>query len=263
MSIHSSQPSLFLPHGAPDLPLSTHPATTFLKGLASHLKRPDAILIISAHWETKGLHITTGETLETIHDFAGFSSELYHLKYPAKSSPALIKLLREHLKNAGYEPNENKQRGLDHGAWIPLLLAFPEADIPVVQLSLDRRLSTNDLYQLGLDLSTIRNHNILIIGSGAITHNLRALAPEHTPPPDWAVEFSDWVQNTLHNSEWTALCNYMTATSNGRVAHPTPEHFLPLLIAAGSGGENTVAHRLHNSFSYGSISMDAWMFNAP
>ncbi|WP_085908983.1 DODA-type extradiol aromatic ring-opening family dioxygenase [Kiloniella majae] len=263
MAIYSSQPSLFLPHGAPDLPLSTHPATTFLKDLSGQLERPDAILIISAHWETRGLHITTSETLETIYDFAGFSSELYHLKYPAKSSPVLINLLREHLKSTGYDLIENKRRGLDHGAWIPLLLTFPEAEIPIVQLSLDRRLSTSDLYQLGLDLSILRNDNILIIGSGAITHNLRALAPEHTPPPNWAIEFSDWVENTLQNSQWASLCNYMTETTKGQVAHPTPEHFLPLLIAAGAGGENAVARRLHKSFSYGSISMGAWMFNAP
>lgn len=257
-----TMPSLFLPHGAPDLPLSGHTAAHFLQNLCKDLPRPKAIVIISAHWETFGVHMTTAEKLETIYDFNGFSPDLYRLKYNARTSIDLIKKIHNILDNAHIETVANRRRGLDHGAWVPLLLAFPKADIPIVQLSLDRKMNAHELFKFGQILGELRKDDILIIGSGATVHNLNFLAPERTPISHWAASFSDWLDKVIEEKDWLSLTNYSNAP-HFKQAHPSPEHFLPLIIAAGAG-LNDSAQKIHSSFSYGSIGMSAWKFgNTP
>ncbi|MEP3276181.1 MAG: class III extradiol ring-cleavage dioxygenase [Stappiaceae bacterium] len=255
-------PSLFVPHGAPDLPLSGHPAAEFLKGLSGHFKKPDGIVIVSAHWCTRGTRLTAASTLETIHDFGGFPAELYELQYPARSSPELVGMVSQALESSGMAIEHDPVRGLDHGAWVPLLLAFPEAEIPLVQLSLDMRRSPAEQVALGEILEPLRRRNILIIGSGGSTHNLRAIAPEGSAVPDWANAFDDWINETLQKRDYDALAAFETDAPNAAMAHPTAEHLLPLLVAAGAGRESGTVERLHHSFSYGSIGMSAWAFGS-
>lgn len=251
-------PSLFLPHGAPDLPISDHAASRFLQTLSQNLPTPKGIVIISAHWETYGVQITTSPELETIYDFGGFSPALYDLKYNAKTSPELIQQVTDLLDKANVEVKPNNRRGLDHGAWIPLLLAFPNADIPIVQLSLDRRMNAKDLFKFGQTLGKLREDGILIIGSGASVHNLGNIALEGSPVAKWALSFNKWLDDKIENKKWSELLKFSTAP-HYRQAHPSPEHFLPLLVAAGAGNDEPTA-KIHSSFSYGSISMNAWSF---
>ncbi|MGJ8527918.1 DODA-type extradiol aromatic ring-opening family dioxygenase [Maritalea sp.] len=256
------QPALFLPHGAPDLAIADIPAAVFLRSVLNDAKRPDGIVIISAHWETAGLEMTSAPTLSTIRDFGGFSQDLYAISYPAKTNTWLIETVEANLRNNGISVTKNTSRGLDHGAWIPLRLAVPAADIPVVQISLPRRSQPAGYFEFGRTLSALSAQNILVIGSGASVHNLQRISPESTSPPKWAEEFDDWVERTLAARDWSTLFEF-AHTQNGRMCHPAPEHFLPLLMAAGAGmGQNGTgqAQRLHRSCSYGSIGMSAWAF---
>lgn len=257
------QPTLFLPHGAPDLALARIPAADFLKNAFQEIKRPSAIIIISAHWETTEIEITTASVLPTIYDFAGFSKELYTLKYPAHTAPWLISAISECLQDKGISVIHNANRGLDHGAWIPLRLAAPKGDIPVVQISLPRAYTPQMHFSLGQALSKLSEQNILVIGSGALVHNLYQIRREGTRAPQWALEFDQWVDQAISRQDWDALFNF-DQTSIGRKAHPTPEHFLPLFVAAGAGagyGGRLHSSKQHSSFSYGSISMSAWKFS--
>lgn len=253
------QPALFLPHGAPDLALSSIPAAQFLRDLFKDRPTPMGIVIISAHWETVDLHLTTAPQLTTIHDFGGFGSALHALRYPVKSAPWLIDATKAALSEGGFQIKDDPRRGLDHGAWIPLRLSLPEADIPVVQISLPRRRSPQDLFLIGRALATLAAQNILVIGSGATVHNLRQIAPQGTAAPKWAVEFDDWLETTLDAQDWPSLCRFH-ALKIGRFAHPSPEHLLPLILIAGICDARTggVMRNLHRSYSYGSIGMAAW-----
>jgi len=252
------QPALFLPHGAPDLALSDIPASRFLRDLFNDRPSPRGIVIISAHWETSNLQMTTSPQLSTVHDFGGFGGALHALRYPADSAPWLVELTQNALSAAGFAVGENATRGLDHGAWIPLMLAFPAADIPVVQLSLPRR-SPRDLFAIGRALAILSSQNVLVIGSGATVHNLRHIAPEGHAAPEWATGFDDWLSAVLETQDWNALIDFH-ATEFGRVAHPTMEHLLPLIIIAGlcDARSDATMRCLHRSYSYGSIGMAAW-----
>ncbi|MBV1901358.1 MAG: dioxygenase [Kordiimonadaceae bacterium] len=256
------QPALFLSHGAPDLTLVDIPAARFLRTLFHKANRPAAIVILSAHWEEVEVEITTSPLLPTIHDFGGFPQALYDLQYPVKTEPWLIEAVGKALGGKGIQVSQNPNRGLDHGAWVPLLLAVPKADIPVVQVSLPYVSSTQDYFEFGRSLSALSAQNILIIGSGASVHNMRSIKREGTPPAEWAIEFTDWVETTLLNQNWAELFKF-DQTSVGKMSHPTPEHFLPLIVAAGAGkgaGQKMHIRKLHDSYSYGSIGMSAWEF---
>lgn len=255
--------SLFLPHGAPDLPLTHIPAARFLRGFADRRARPKGIIIVSAHWETRGLHYTAADNPDTVYDFGGFSPELYQLRYPAQTSPDLVGALADCLRAAGYDGTADPRRGFDHGVWVPLLLAYPDAKIPVVQLSLDRTMTPKALFDLGKALGSLSEHNYLVVGSGATVHNLRKLGPEGSPIPDWARAFDTWLEDVLVTSDIEALTDPDHAPGF-KGAHPTPEHFLPLIVAAGAGAatEKLSARQVHKSYSYGSIGMSAWEFGA-
>ena len=259
-------PSLFLSHGAPDLAISDHAAAAFLCGLSASLPRPKGIVICSAHWITPGLRMTGDGTLDTIHDFAGFPPALYRIDYPARGESWIREALETALAVAGFSVSVESSRGLDHGAWVPLMLAFPQAEVPVVQLSLDGRLDGTGQLAVGRALAPLRAAGILVIGSGASVHNLRTMAPEGTPVPTWAQAFEDWTDEQLSLGELGRLAAFQDEAPYARLAHPTVEHFLPLLFAAGAGdragsGAVTTGRRLHRSFSYGSLGMSAWAFD--
>jgi 4,5-DOPA dioxygenase extradiol len=241
--------SLFISHGSPMLALTPGPANAFLRRLGGELT-PTAVLVVSAHWESRELRISTSARPETIHDFGGFPQALFACQYPAPGDPALaLRLARE----LGAVPVE---RGLDHGAWVPLSLMFPEADVPVVSLSLPVEWSNAELVALGERLAALREENILVVGSGSLTHNLAELQALEAPMPAWVGEFADWVHERLEADDRPALLDWRHAPQ-ARRNHPTPEHFQPLLVAMGAGGK---AERLHHSVEHGVLAMDVYAF---
>lgn len=253
-------PSLFVSHGAPDLALADLPAARFLAELGESLPRPCAILVVSAHWERPVPAITASPAPGTIHDFLGWPRELYGLRYPAPGAPWLAERVAGLLAEAGLPLEADPARGLDHGAWVPLMLGWPAADIPVAQLALIRGGDASAHLALGRALAPLRAEGVLVLGSGAAVHNLGALAPEGTPPPAWARAFDTWLAEALAAGDREALCQFPAAPPTARAAHPTPEHLMPLFVALGAGGTDAGAVRLHDSWSYGSLSMAAYAF---
>jgi len=250
-------PALFIAHGAPDLPLSTTPARAFTQNLGKRFPGVRAILVISAHWEARLPTIGTAAAPATIHDFGGFDDRLYSMAYPARTSAAVVAEVADALTAAGIAFAEDARRGYDHGVWIPLMLAFPRADVPVVQLSLRHGASAAENVALGKALAPLRDKGVLIVGSGAIVHNLRAIAREGTPAPDWAKAVDDYIVTAVEAGDEASLLRVLD-TQGGRIAHPTPEHLMPLFVALGAGGGS--GHAIHRSFTWGSISMTSFAF---
>lgn len=248
-------PALFVSHGAPSLPFDDVPARDFLRGLGQSLGRPRAIVVMSAHWETASPAVNAVAVNDTIHDFGGFPRQLYELRYPAPGDAALAEQVAGLTGSA-----VDAARGLDHGAWVPLMLMYPDADIPVVQLSVQPRRDAAHHMALGRALTGLREDNVLLMGSGGFVHNLRAIAPPGSPEPDWSREFADWMHARLIADDGAALTAWETQAPQARRAQPTPEHFLPLFFALGAGGENAKAARLHSSATFGSLRMDSYSF---
>ena len=257
----SGLPTLFLPHGAPDLVLRDIPARRFLTSLAAELPRTlRGIVVVSAHWEAALPSVTSRARPPTVHDFSGWGAELEAIRYPVRTDPALLDALHAAFAAAGMALHDDPVRGLDHGAWAPLRLVWPDAALPVVQLSLVRGWSAEQHVELGRILAPLVADGWLVVGSGATVHDLRSLAPEGTPVPGWAREFDAWLGDALGApADRTAL--HPESSPHYRRAHPTPEHLLPLYVALGAAGEGARAVRLHESYSYGSVGMSAWRFD--
>jgi 4,5-DOPA dioxygenase extradiol len=257
-------PSLFLSHGAPTLPLTDTPARTFLKQLGGKLQRPKAILVVSAHWETTVPTVNAVERNDTIHDFGGFPRALYELQYPAAGSATVAARVCELLGASDIDCRVDHRRGLDHGAWVPLLLAYPHADIPVVQLSVQPHLGTGHHLALGRALAPLRQEGILIIGSGSLTHDLsefRGHGP-NDPAPDWVNSFADWMDASLATGATDDLLKYRQLAPFAKKNHPTEEHLLPLYAALGAAGSRPRVERLHASCTYSILRMDVYSFEA-
>jgi 4,5-DOPA dioxygenase extradiol len=255
-------PSLFVSHGAPTLPLEDCPARDFLKNLAGTLPHPRAILAVSAHWDTQAPSVNRVANNETIHDFYGFPEALYRMRYPAPGSSELADRTRELLASTGLPAGVDESRGLDHGAWVPLLLMYPRADIPVAQLSIQSPLGPAHHVRLGRALTALRNEDVLVLASGSFTHNLRTMSRGRldAPEPAWSQEFSDWVHRALVEGRTGDLVAYRRLAPHAAVAHPEDDHFMPLFVALGAGGDAPKAARLHRSTTYGSLRMDAYAF---
>ena len=257
-------PSLFLSHGAPTLPLTDTPARSFLGHLGGMLARPKAILVISAHWETSVPTINAVDRNETIHDFGGFPRPLYELRYPAPGSPTIAAQVSDLLRGSGIDCRIDRSRGLDHGAWVPLLLMYPQADIPVLQLSVQPHLGTEHHLRIGRALAPLRQEGVLIIGSGSLTHDLsefRGHGP-NDPAPDWVNAFADWFQSALTTGRTDDLLDYRRQAPFAVKNHPSEEHLLPLYAALGAAGESARADRLHASSTYSILRMDVYAFGA-
>jgi 4,5-DOPA dioxygenase extradiol len=257
-------PSLFLSHGAPTLPLTDTPARAFLQQLGHTLERPEAILVISAHWETAVPTVNAVNSNETIHDFGGFPRALYDLRYPAPGSPAFAARVAERLRAGGFDCNIDRRRGLDHGAWVPLLLMYPRADIPVLQLSVQPHLGPEHHLLVGRALAPLRDAGMLIIGSGSFTHDLSEFRGHsaNDPAPDWVNGFADWFDPALTKGRTDDLINYRRRAPFATKNHPTEEHLLPLYAALGAAGENAHAERLHASSTYSVLRMDVYAFQS-
>lgn len=255
-------PSLFVSHGAPALIVQDGPAHRFLAGYGAALGKPSAILVASAHWESNGLLVSTAEQPETIYDFYGFPKALYEITYAAPGAPAVAARAAAILRDAGLNGAEDPNRGLDHGAWVPLRLMYPAADIPVAQISIQTAFGPAHQLAVGQALAPLRDEGVLIIGSGSATHNLaefRGQAPD-TPPLDWVTEFADWTHMVLSEGRTDDLLDYRRTAPHAVRNHPSEEHFLPLITAFGAGGPDARAERVHASTTFGVLAMDAYAF---
>jgi len=254
----STFPAVFVSHGAPLLAIEDGAAHRFLRGFGETLGRPRAIVVASAHWTTESPAVCAVARPETIHDFGGFPRALYRLTYPAPGDPALAQRVARLLADNNIECATDERWGLDHGAWVPLMLMYPSADIPVLQLALQPGRGTRHHLELGRALAPLREERILILGSGGLTHNLGALAAPAAALVQWAVAFSDWMHETITSANEAALVDYRSRAPQAAHNHPTEEHLLPLLVAAGAGG---CGRRVHTSTTYGSLMMDAYAFD--
>lgn len=253
-------PSVFLSHGSPMHALEPGAAGEAWAALGRRLGKPRAILIASAHWETQLPLLTGAQAPETVHDFYNFPEPLYRLRYPAPGAPELAREARSLLKDAGMDAGIDGCRGLDHGAWSPLLYMYPEADVPVVQLSLQPELGTRHHLELGKALKKLAGDNVLVMGSGHLTHNLRDWARGKGPPAPYVQEFQHWVKERIDARDPESLADYRSLAPHGVRAHPSEEHFLPLFVALGAGGDGE-AERIYEAVDAGVLAMDAYVFN--
>jgi 4,5-DOPA dioxygenase extradiol len=255
-----TQPSVFVSHGSPMHALQPGPAGEAWAALGRRAGRPRAILIASAHWETAQPMLTGAGRPETIHDFYNFPEPLYRLRYPAPGAPDVAQRARELLLEDDFEAGIDASRGLDHGAWSPLLYMYPDADVPVVQLSVQPHLGPGHHFRMGQALRALRDENVLVIGSGHLTHNLRDWARGQGAPAPYAREFQDWVKQRIDARNFEDLINYRSLSAQGVRAHPTDEHFLPLFVALGAAGESR-PERVYDAIDSGVLAMDAYLFS--
>ncbi|MGH8736475.1 MAG: DODA-type extradiol aromatic ring-opening family dioxygenase [Burkholderiales bacterium] len=255
-------PSVFISHGSPLHALDAGAAGEVWAALGVSLPRPRAIVIVSAHWDTEAPALTGGARPETIHDFYGFPEPLYRLRYPAPGAPELAARAAALLEQAGFAAGVDSARGLDHGAWSPLLHAYPAADVPVVQLSLQSALGTRHHLALGRALAPLAGEGVLLIGSGHMTHNLRdwVRTGGEVPPLAYALEFQSWVAERIAARDLEALAEYRARAPNAVRAHPSEEHFLPLFFALGAAAPDGASEWLYQGIEGGALAMDAWLF---
>jgi len=249
----SRQPVLFLGHGSPMNAIEPSTWSASWRQLAAGLPTPKAILCVSAHWYVNGTYLTGQEAPPTIHDFGGFPQALFEVQYPARGSRALADTISQQLATWNATPRDDW--GLDHGSWSVLVHLRPSADIPVLQLSIDRRLPAATHWAIGRALAPLREQGVLILGSGNITHNLRhAVTSDGRTTPDWAARFDSDVAKALqqHDEAWLTKA---LESSEARLSHPTPDHWLPLLYAAGAVDRNEAVFFPVTGFDYGSLSM--------
>jgi 4,5-DOPA dioxygenase extradiol len=252
-------PSLYISHGSPMLALEPGASGPALARLAAQMPKPRAIVIVSAHWESNELLVGGNPQPDTWHDFGGFPKALFEVQYPAPGDPQLAAEVVELLKAAELPARIDAKRPFDHGVWVPLSLMYPQADIPVVQVSLPTRGGPALQTRVGHALASLREHGVLLIGSGSITHNLRELdwhaGPESVEP--WAKSFRDWMIEKLAANDETALHDYRQQAPNAVRNHPSDEHLLPLYFARGAGGAFSIAHQ---GFTMGALGMDIYRF---
>lgn len=255
-------PTLFLSHGSPLHALNPGAAGRAWANLGKKLPRPRAVLIASAHWESSVPMLTGNPQPETIHDFGGFPEELYHLSYAAPGAPEVAARVVAMLRAAEITAGVDGCRGLDHGAWVPLRWIYPDADVPVVQLSVQPELGTAHHLRLGRALSALADEGILIIGSGHTTHNLRDWMSNlrRQEPLRYAQEFAAWLNDALAARDTDALIAYRERAPGAVRAHPTEEHLLPLFVALGAADPFARAERFAEGFEAGALAMDSYLF---
>jgi 4,5-DOPA dioxygenase extradiol len=259
----STQPALFVPHGAPTFALRPGAAGAALAAAARALARPRAIVIVSAHWDTTTATVGFADRPETIYDFWGFPEELYALHYPATGCREAAQEMVAAIAAAGLPVQGDEQRGLDHGAWIPLRLMFPDADVPVIPLSLQSRDGPEAAWRLGRALAPLAARGFLVIGSGNVTHNLRdfqTVARHGGQTLAYVRAFADWMADRLAACDLAALLNYRRQAPGAVQAHPTDEHLLPLYVALGAAGDSARIERFHAGIDDYVLAMDAYAF---
>lgn len=256
-------PTFFLAHGSPMLAVEDTPYTRFLESLGAGLK-PKAILLLSAHWESPIQMVSQVDQYRTIYDFGSFPQALYQITYPAKGDAELSARIGRLFESEAIPYRIEQSRGLDHGAWVPLRRLFPQADIPVIAMSVNPDLDPAEMYRIGKALASLRADDILIIASGVTVHNfgtlrLRSPGPEADP---WAAEFDDWVIGKAAQWDLPSLFRYDSLAPHARLAVPPQgnEHFIPLFYAMGATDDQRTARELHRSYQYGNLSHVVWQF---
>ena len=254
-------PAVFIAHGSPTNAVEANVYTNAWRALGSSLPRPQAIVAISAHWYTRGAFVTANATPPTIHDFGGFPQPLYEVRYDAPGSPELAARLASQLDRVPVQ--QSLDWGLDHGTWSVLVHAYPDADVPVVQLSIDGTQPPAFHYALGRELAALRDDGILVLGSGGIVHNLARVVWDHAaPPPAWAREFDARVRGRLEAGDHEALIAYEQFGDAARLAVPTPEHYLPLLYVLGTQRPGEGVSIPVSGFDLGTIGMTCVVIGA-
>jgi 4,5-DOPA dioxygenase extradiol len=257
-------PTIFVSHGSPMLALQDSPARRFLQGLGQSLPRPTAIALVSAHWETRGgPTVSLATQPDTIHDFGGFPQALFDMRYPAPGAPAAAERAAALFEAAGIPVGRSATRGLDHGAWVPLKLMYPQADVPVMQISIVHGAGPVLHQQMGAALRQLRQEGVLVLGSGSLTHNLYEFRgqPVDAPAPGWVSQFEAWMREKLVANDQEALLGYRHLAPMAEKNHPTEEHLVPLFVAMGAAGPGAKTELLHSSFEHGVLAMDAYAFD--
>ncbi|RUO79982.1 dioxygenase [Idiomarina tyrosinivorans] len=254
-------PSLFVSHGAPTFALAPGRAGQALAQLGQQLVGVKAIVVVSAHWQSQQLTINANPQPVTVHDFGGFPQPLYELEYPVQGHPQLAHAVSEYLQVQGYQPRLDSQRGLDHGVWVPLLHLRPQADWPVVQLSLPYHASPQWLFDLGQALNTFAEQGVLIIGSGSLTHNLQDVVFNAQQPVAYAERFQQWITERLQQHDRAAVIRALNDAPDAARAHPTTEHFLPLLFALGAAAPDYHLQTIKGGIEHRALAMDGFCFN--
>ena len=255
------QPVLFVSHGAPLLAVHENSATAAWREIGAALPRPRAVLVASAHHDAAGPAVTAHPQPETIHDFYGFPRELYDIRYPAPGAPEIAAQIREQLASAGIAARVDAERGIDHGVWVPLLRLFPQADVPVLSISVDPQRDARAQHDLGQALASLRDDGVLIVGSGSLTHNLRALDWHATASngTDQARAFADWALAHTAAGRSGDLLAWESAPQ-ARFNHPTPEHWLPFYIALGAASDASAPTVHAAEFEYGVLAQHAFVW---
>ena len=252
--MNKKMPVLFLSHGSPMNVVLDNEYTRSLTKLGQELEEPKAIIIISAHWKTRGTYITYSKKPRQIYDFYGFPEEIYNIKYEADGGEKYAKMIANELKVEGAELTD--EWGLDHAAWGVLKYLYPNANIPTFEISLNALLTEEQHYNIGKKLSKFRAEGILIIGSGDIVHNLRAANYDiYAKPHEWAEAFDNYIVNAVKNYNYKTLINYKDLGEISKLAVPTDEHFLPLLYVVGAQEEDDKIEVIHQSVQNSSVSM--------
>jgi 4,5-DOPA dioxygenase extradiol len=256
----SRVPSLFVSHGAPTFAIEPGLAGPRLTALGRALPRPRAVLVVSPHWMTPSPRVGMASRPPTIHDFGGFDAALYEIVYPVDGHPELAQRTLDVLAAAGWAPQPDERRGLDHGAWAPLRHLFPEADVPAFQVSLPSRLDSEGAWAFGAALAPLAEEGVLILGSGSLTHNLAEFRMGSDTAQAYATEFSTWVRDAVLRGDSARLRQTLTQAPHASRAHPSTEHFLPLLVAAGAAKAALPAQVIEGGVTHGVLSMDAFLF---
>ncbi len=251
-------PALFLSHGAPTLPCEDNSSRRFLADLAISFAKPRAVVVVSAHWQTRDVRVTGSAAPATIHDFYGFDKKLYAMHYRAPGAPRLAAELRDILAVAGFAATVDETRGLDHGVWSPLHIMLPAAEVPTLQVSLQLGEGPQHHFGLGRALAALRDQGVLVIGSGGAVHNLGVLEFDSARVPAPAQRFDDWLVDRVLAEDHAALFAYRQEQGDAVWAHPCEEHLLPLFVAMGAGGRPECLHR---AFLHGGLAMTAFAFH--
>ena len=263
----SPVPALFVSHGAPLFAVeagTTGPALAHWgQGLRTRFPGLRGVVVMSPHWMARTPQVMTGSAPATWHDFGGFPPALYELQYPAPGAPALAQEVLGLLQAAGIAAQGDAARPFDHGAWVPLMHLFPQADVPVVQVALPVDAGPAEVYAMGAALRGLRAQGVLVLGSGSMTHNLREFFGGGHEPAPYVLEFSRWIESAVERGDLRALLDYRSQAPHAQRAHPTEDHFLPIFFALGAAGEAWEAEYLSREVMYGMLAMDAFALGAP
>ena len=257
-TIEMTAPALFISHGAPTFALEPGVLGARLAEIGPALDAVQAVLVVSPHWQTRGLVVSAAMQPETLHDFGGFPAPLYALHYPAPGAPQVAQEVADTLSAAGWPVTIDAHRGLDHGAWVPLLHLRPQADIPVLQLSMPFSLDAAAALALGQALRPLRDMGIAIAGSGSMTHNLGEFRGPGLPEQPYVRAFAQWMHERVITRDLQALADYRSLAPSAARAHPSDEHLLPLQVAVGATSAEEPATLLATEIRYGMLSMASY-----